>query len=159
MSRWDSPTYYGENTTIRNCFFYAMAYGVQLDYSWNGFIENNYFQACTTAAIHNPSVYGEPDYFTIRNNVFTSNAADINLPDCARELIEGNRFIDATLAIVILNGDYNTIHDNTIQGDPTGTNNMINLTGGSITNLVSNNMLSCTIAQYDTTCSDAGSGS
>jgi hypothetical protein len=157
LAEWDGPPW-GENVTIRNNFFYTMAYGVQLDYSWNGFIENNYFQGCTTAAIHNPSVYGEPDYFTIRNNVFTSNAADINLPDCDNQLIEGNRFMDLTLAVVILNGDDNTIHGNTFQGDPTGTNNYINLTGGG-NNLVSDNYLACTIAQFDVTCSDATSGS
>ena len=63
-----------------------------------------------------------------------------------------------TAAIVILAGDDNTIHANTIQGDPTGTNNMVNLTGGA-NNLVSANMLACTIAQYDTVNSDATSGS
>jgi len=34
---------------------------------------------------------------------------------------------------------------------------MINLTGGA-SNLVCDNCLSCTLAQYPTTCSDAGSG-
>ena len=157
LAQWNGPPW-GENLTVRNNFFYHMAYGVQLDWSWNNFVEHNYFQGCTIAAIHNPSVYGEPDYLTIRNNVFTSNAADLNLPDCEHELIEGNRFMDATAAIVVLAGDNNTIHDNTVQGAPGGTNNYINLTGG-VNNLVSANMLACTIAQYDVTCSDAGSGS
>ena len=158
LSRWDSPTYYGENTTIRNCFFYGMAYGIQMDYSWNNFVEGNIFQGCTTAAIHNPSVYGEPDYLTIRNNVFTANAADINLPDCDNQLIEGNRFMDVTAAIVILTGEDNTIHGNTIQALPAGVNVGINLTGGA-SNLVSDNYFSCTIAEYDTFNSDATSGS
>ena len=157
LAQWNAPPY-GENLTVRNCFFYALAYGIQLDYSWNSHVVDNYFQGCTTAAIHNPSVYGEPDYLTVKGNVFTANAADINLPDCDSVLIEGNRFMDVTAAIVMLAGDDNTIHDNTIQGDPTGTNNMVNLTGGA-NNLVSANMLACTIAQYDVTCSDATSGS
>jgi len=154
---WDGPPY-GENTTIRNCFFYSLAYGIQLDYTWYCYVENNHFDSISTAAIHNPSVYGEPDYLTIRRNVFINNAADINLPGCDNELIEGNRFMDVTAAIVLLAGDVNTIHGNTIQGDPTGTNNYINLTGGA-SNLVSDNYLACTIAQYDVTCSDSTSGS
>jgi len=143
---------------MRNNFFYGLAYGIQADYSWNNFIEHNNFQGISTAAIHNPSVYGEPDYLTIRNNMFVSNAADINLPDTDDCLIEDNRFMDVTAAIVITAGDQNTIHGNTIQGDPTGTNNYVNLTGGA-SNLVSQNVLACTIAQYDVVASDATSGS
>jgi len=157
LSQFLGPPW-GDNTTIRNCFFYALAYGIQLDYSWNSFVEGNYFQGCSTAAIHNPSVYGEPDYLTIRNNVFIGNAADINLPDCEDVLIESNRFMDTTAAIAILVGRENTIHGNTFQGDPTGTNNYIDLTGGA-DNLVSGNYLACTIAQWDVTCSDSTSGS
>ena len=156
---WNSATdLWGENLTIRHCYFYNLEYGIQLDYTWNSYIEDCRFDGIDTAAIHNPSVYGEPDYTVIRNNVFVGNAADINLPDCSRLLIEGNRFMDVTAAIVVLAGDDNTIHNNTIQGDPTGTNNYINLTGGG-NNLVSANMLACTIGQYDVTCSDATSGS
>ena len=158
LVEWDAPTYYGENVVIRNNFFYGLAYGIQVDYSWNNFIEHNSLQGITTAAIHNPSVYGEPDYLTIRHNMFTSNAADINLPDVDDCLIENNRFMDVTAAIVMLAGDQNTIHANTVQGNPAGTNNYVNLTGGA-NNLVSQNVLACTIAQYDTTCSDAASGS
>ena len=43
-------------------------------------------------------------------------------------------------------------------GDGTGTNNFIDLTGGG-GNIVTNNWLGCTIAQYDVTCSDGTSGS
>ena len=155
---WNAPTLYGESCVMRNNFFYGLAYGIQADYSWNNYIEHNSFQGISTAAIHNPSVYGEPDYLTIRNNMFVSNAADINLPDTDDCLIENNRFMDVTAAIVMLNGDQNTIHGNTIQGDPTGTNNYVNLTVGA-SNLVSQNVLGCTIAQYDVVASDATSGS
>ena len=144
--------------TVRHCYFFDLAYGVTLDYTWNSYIENCRFESISTAAIHNPSVYGEPDYMVIRNNVFLYNTADINLPDCVYELIEGNRFLGATAAIVLLSGDNNTIHGNTIQANPAGVNNMIDLTGGA-SNLVSDNYFSCTIAQYDTTNSDATSGS
>ena len=157
LAQWNSPTLFGENLTVRNNYFYGLAYGVQLDYSWNNHLEGNYFQGLTTAAIHNPSVYGEPDYLTIRDNVFTSNAADINLPDCDEVLIDNNRFMAVTAAIVITAGDNNQIVGNVIEGDGTGVNNMINLTGGA-SNVVTGNTLTCSIAQYDTTCSDATSG-
>jgi hypothetical protein len=148
---------YGENFTARRCYFYGLAYGIQFDYSWNCHVEGCRFNNLTTAAIHNPSVHGEPDYLTIRNNVFANNTADLNLPDCDYALIEDNTFMDVTAAIVITGGDYNQILTNAIQGNGAGTNNFINLTGGA-SNLVGANLLGCTIAQYDTTCSDATSG-
>lgn len=158
LAQWDAPTYYGESFTIRHCAFYGLAYGVQMDYTWYCNILDCSFENMTTAAIHNPSVYGEPDYCTIRGNIFIDNAADINLPACDYELIEGNRFLDVTAAIVTTTGDHNQVVSNTIEGDPTGTNNYINMTGGA-SNLVADNWLACTIAQYDVTCSDSTSGS
>ena len=155
---WDGVTSWGENTTIRHCYFYDVAYGVTLDYSWNDVIEDCQFFAMATAAIHNPSVNGEPDYLVIRDCIFRDNTADINLPDCDEVLVEGCRFMDVTAAVAILAGDNNQIFNNTIQGNPAGVNNYINLTAG-LNNLVSRNSLACSIAQYDTTCSDAGSGS
>lgn len=158
LAEWDSPSYYGENLTVRHSYFYDLAYGISLDYTWNCFIEDCQFVDIGTAAIHNPSVYGEPDYLTIRDCLFRDNAADINLPDVDEALIEGCSFFDVTLAITITNGDHNQILGNTIQGAGGGTNNMINLTGGG-DNVVCGNALTCTIAQYDTTCSDGTSGS
>ena len=155
---WSAPLLYGENLTIRHCYFYGLAYGIQLDYSWNDFIIDCQFAALTTAAIHNPSVYGEPDYLTLRDSVFQANAADINLPDTDNALIENNRFFEVTAAIAMLAGENNQIVGNVIQGDPAGVNNMVNLTGGA-SNVVADNTLTCTIVQYDTTCSDATSGS
>ena len=148
----------GENLTVRNCYFYLMDYGIKLDYTYNCYIENNRFDQIVVQAIHNPSVYGEPDYSVIRNNDFIHCTGAINLPDCDYELIEGNRFMNNDVAIAILAGGHNTIHSNTIEGAPAGANNMVNLTGGTL-NLVSDNYFSCTIAQYDTACSDATSGS
>jgi len=155
---WDSPTLFGENLTVRHNYFYDIAYGVTLDYAWNCYIEDCQFYNMGVAAIHNPSVYGEPDYLVIQGCIFRDNAADINLPDTDEVLIEGCRFMDVTVAIAMTSGDNNQIVGNVIQGDGTGTNNMINLTGGA-NNVVTDNTLSCTIAQYDTVCSDATSGS
>ena len=156
LAQWNGPPY-GESLYVHDCFFYDHAYGIQLDYTWNCKIERCRFDDIVTAAIHNPSVYGEPDYLTVRDCVFVDNTADINLPDCEYCLIEGCSFLDVTAAIVITGGDNNQILTCTIQGAGAGVNNMINLTGGG-DNLVAGNILSCTVAQYDTTCSDATSG-
>lgn len=158
LAEWNGPTYYGECMNLHDCYFEGLAYGVQLDYSWNCKIERCRFEGITTAAVFNPSTYGEPDYLTIRDCVFANNLADIGLPDCDFEIIEGCRFLDVTEAIKITAGAHNQIIGNVIEADGTGTNNMINLTGGG-DNVVTGNTLTCTIAQYDTTCSDAGSGS
>jgi len=148
---------FGENLSVRHCFFYRLAYSVQLDYAWNCYIEHCRFEEITTAAIHNPTVFGEPDYNVIRDNMFINNAADINLPACDYEIIERNTFADVTAAIVTTTGVWNTVHSNIINGNPAGANNYINMTGGG-NNMVSNNYLGCTIGQYDTVCSDSTSG-
>lgn len=155
---WDSVTgVYGENLTVQNCAIMDLDYGIKLDYTWYCRILNCRFDSLATAAIHNPSVFGEPDYTTVKDCFFLDNLADVSLADCDYCWIEGNRFVDTASAIKITGGNRNTILNNSIDADPTGTNNMINLTGGG-NNLVGGNYLSCTIAQYDTTCSDAGSG-
>lgn len=158
LAEWNGGGAFGENLSVRNCFFYRLAYGIQLDYAWNCYIEHCLFEEITTAAIHNPTVFGEPDYNVIRDNMFINNAADINLPACDYEIIERNTFTDVTAAITTTTGTWNTVHGNVINGNPAGANNYINMTGGT-SNMVSDNYLGCTIAQYDTTCSDAGSGS
>ena len=100
----------------------------------------------------------EPDYLVIRDCLFLNNTADINLPDVDACLIESNRFMDVTAAITMTSGDHNQIIGNIIEGAGAGVNNMINLTLGT-NNVVGGNYLTCTIAQYDTTCSDTNSGS
>lgn len=157
LAQWNSPLYFGENFTVRNCNFYHLAYGIQADYTWYCNILSNYFDGMTTAAIHNPSVFGEPDYMTIVGNFFTGNASAINLPDVSDCDIQHNKFSDNNLAITMEGADNNIVHANVINEDPTGTDNYINLDNGS-GNMVSDNWLGCTIAQYDVTCDDAGSG-
>lgn len=154
---WNGPPY-GENLTVKHCYFYDLGVGVSLDYSWNCVIEDCRFDSISTTAIDNPGVYGDPDYLVVRNCQFHGNTVDIGLDDTDECLIEGNRFFDVTAAISMAGGNNNQIKDNVIQGAGAGVNNMINLTGGG-SNMVGGNYLSCTIAQYDTTCSDATSGS
>lgn len=133
---WDGSTMYGENLTVRGCHFDdGLNYGIQLDYSWYTHIHDNQFHNVSVAAIHNLDVEGDPDYLNIHDNLFVDNTAAIDLEDV------NNCFI----------------YRNLINGTAAGVNNMIDLTGGS-GNLVTGNVLSCTIAQYDTACSDATSG-
>jgi len=136
LSEWDGDTMWGDNLTVRNCCFETgLAYGIQLDFAYNCDIHHNYFEGISVAAIHSLDVEGDPDYAVIHNNIFNGCTAAIDLED---------------------SGDC-TIFENYIYGTAGGTNNFIDLTGGG-RNMVANNFLACTIAQYDTTCSDATSG-
>ena len=125
LAEWDAPTNYGENFTVRNCFFSnALDYGIQMDYSWYCQIHDNHFDRAQVAAIHDLAVNGDPDYCMIYNNNFMWNALAINLGTSDRCFIHGNR----------------------IMGDDTGVANYISVTGGEC--LVSDNWLGCTLAQY-----------
>jgi hypothetical protein len=158
LAEWNAGSgYYGENTVIRHNAFYGLAYGVQLDYAWNCFVEDNIFQGCTTQAIHNPSVFGEPDYLAVRRNLFVNNTGAVNLPACQYEVIEDNAFLDNAVAIAVVDGSDNVIHGNRLQGDPAGAGNFIDI-GTDATSLVSDNWLSCTLAQYAVTCVGGAGG-
>jgi nitrous oxidase accessory protein NosD len=181
---WDGTDAHGDNLTVRNCMFYDMEFGIQLDYSYHSYIENNLFHSITDTAIDNLSVEGDPDYLIVRDNDFMSCATAMDVATTSYMHIERNVLNDCATGIVITNGggvviqdnkihttastgvvaisgvgaDECVIHGNVVTGNPAGTNNLINLTGGT-GNMVSDNWLTCTIAQYDTTCSDATSGS
>lgn len=133
---WDGPPY-GENTVIRNnAFMDGLDYGIRMDFPYNTHIYHNTFQEAAVAAIESMDVAGDPDYSFIYENLFNYNAVAIDLEDVTRCMIVANM----------------------INGNPAGANNFIDLTGGS-NNFVANNFLACSIAQYDSTCSDATSGS
>jgi len=135
-AEWGTTAFdYGENLTVRGCFFYDLDYGITLDFSWYAQIYGNSFDTIATGAIVNTSVTGDAEYLAIHDN----------------------SFILCDLAISLQDSDYNFIYNNRINGDATGTNNFIDLTGGS-GSMVSDNFLACSIAQYDVTCSDATSG-
>lgn len=141
LAEWNggATALYGDNLTVRHCYFAnGMEDGILLDYAWCSDIHSNYFSDCTGDAIGNPSVYGDPDYSLIHDNLFMNNNAAIHLNATARCMIYRNQ----------------------IYGTATGTDNFIDLTGGN-TNLISDNWLGCALAgnQYNTTCSDSTSGS
>jgi len=132
---WTAPLY-GDNLTVRNCYFGAgLDYGVALDFSYYADIHDNYFDTIQNTAIHNLNLAGDPDYARIHDN----------------------QFLNCTAAINLLDSGGCGIYRNLIYGAAGGTNNFINLTGGA-NNIVADNYFACTIAQYDVTCSDAGSG-
>jgi parallel beta-helix repeat protein len=135
LIEWDAPTAYGENCTIRSCYFDgSLDYGIQLDYCWYNQIYNNYFDAVDVAGIHNLSVNGDPDYVMIHHN----------------------RFMECAIAIDLDATDNGFIYDNLIVSpDPTAlTATMIDLNGTE--NLVSNNYLACTMAQANTLAAKGG---
>lgn len=129
---------WGDALTVRNCFFNThLDYGIQLDFSYYTDIHHNWFQGVNVAAIHEVAGGSESDFNLIHDNWFSYCVAAINLPS-----VDGCH-----------------IYGNTIHGDPTGTNNYINLTGG-VDNAVHHNVLNCSLgAQFNLTCSDATSGS
>lgn len=160
-AQWSGAAYYGENLTVRNNHFYNMGYGVVMDYSYNCHIHDNRFEDIVTQAIHGSATFGNAGYNSVYNNEFWHCAGAINLPDSDYNKIVGNYFMNNTVAIAMTgDSDYNMICKNVIQGNAAGTNNYINLSGnvGADLNIVADNWLGCTVAQYDTTCSPGGGG-
>jgi len=137
LSEWTGKAAYtGDNLTVRHCYFGdSLAYGIRMAFTYYSHIHGNFFDGVDVAAIFNVGAPGDSDYGHIHDNLFLNNIAAIDLKDT----------------------NVCFIHDNYIYGDGTGTDNFIDMTGGA-GNLVASNYLACTIAQYDVTCSDAGSG-
>jgi hypothetical protein len=133
---WNGAPDYGDNLTVRHCHFNStLDYGIRLTFSYYAHIYDNRFQGVVVTAI-NDETASDSDYILIHDNLFSDCANAIKLPGVS----------------------YGDIHANRIFGDGTGTNNFVDLTGGNA-NIVADNWLGCTIGEYDTTCSDATSGS
>jgi hypothetical protein len=132
---WNGVAGFGENLTVRGCAFVgALDYGIALDYSWYCQIYKNYFGGCLLGAIFNVVTVGDAGYNLIHDNDFEQNVFAIALPGAGHNHIYGNR----------------------IFGDPAGALNFIDLTDvGATGNLVSQNVLGCTLAQYAATCADS----
>lgn len=139
-AEWDGVTMFGENLTVRHCVFDdTVDTAIQLEYSWYCDIHDNVFWYCGAYGI-----YADP----------LGSGSTFNL-------IYRNRFhYVTTSAISMANAatDENHIYENAIYGDPTGTDNFIDLAGGA-DNMVDHNTMACNLgAQYTATCSDATSG-
>jgi len=138
-AHWDSATAFGDNLTVRNCYFGAgLDCGVMLDFSYYADIHHNYFDGLQAKAIGDLALVAfDPDYASVHDNLF----------------------LNCAIAIELKGSDCCDIYNNRIFGDDGGTNNFIDLSGGS-NNIVSDNWLGCTLAagQYNATCSDAASG-
>jgi len=130
-------TSYGDNLTVRNCFFDdVLDYGIRLDFSWYAQIHDNHFEGTQIAAINSVDATGDPDYANIHDNTF----------------------MDATAAIDLEDSSYCFIHGNRIFGNPAGVANFIDTAGGN-NNMVTDNYLACSIAQYAAGGTCVGGGS
>lgn len=125
---WDGATLYGENTTIRNCFFDdGMDTAIQLEYSWFCEIYNCYFQECDAYGVMTDVAGSATTYTKIHHNYFAN---------CG------------TAAISLLGGaDNNEVYNNAVynsdaESGVAATNEGIDTTGGR-ENLVHHNTLSC----------------
>ena len=125
---WDGTTVYGENVTIRNCFFDdGIDIAIQLEFSWYGQIYNNWFAECDE--------YG----------IYTDGGGS----GCGYCDIHSNRFVNCGTAAIALLGSandndvhHNHIYNSSALSGAAATNEGINTTGGA-RNLVHHNTLSC----------------
>jgi len=91
LAQWDGVTNFGDNLTVRHCYFEGgMDYGIQLDYSYNCHIHDNYFEGIDTAAIHNLDVQGDPDFSVFHHNHFMNCSAAFDLEDVSDCMIYSN---------------------------------------------------------------------
>jgi hypothetical protein len=148
LAEWDGATTYGDNMTVRYCFFDdALDEGIITDYSWYCNVHGCLFDECDEYGIYTDPLTGDPAYWDIYDNWFH----DIG-----------------TSAISLQGGDRHHIHHNTIYNNDAATNDaatpadcMIDLTAGS-RNSVHHNTLSCVLPaavawDYDAVCT-AGAG-
>lgn len=140
---WDGATLFGENTTIRHCYFDdTVDKAIQLEYSWYCDIHSNVFSECDEHGI-----YIDP--------------AGSGIAYCA---IHNNEFQDCTVALALRGSDYsqiayNKIYNSNAQGGAVATDEGIDTTGGS-QNSVHHNTLSCLLpvpanGDYDDFCTSA----
>lgn len=124
---WDGAVLFGENLTVRNCYFDdTVDTAIQLEYSWYCDIHNNVFMQCDAYGIYVDVAGSAIAYATIHDNVFH----------------------DCDVAVSLLGGcDDNQIWNNKIyngnaQGGAAAANEGIDTTGGN-RNMVSDNDFSC----------------
>jgi len=143
---WDGVTLYGENLTVRNCYFDdTVDTAIQIEYSWYCDIHDNVFSQCDDYGVYVDTGGSGVAYCQIHHNLFHD--------------------ITGTAAIELLGGcDDNEVFENRIynrnaESAAAATNEGINTTGGA-RNFVHHNTLSCLLpvpanGDYDDFCSGA----
>jgi len=125
-AEWDGVTLWGENISVRNCFFGdGLTTGIDLEYCWNCFIENNVFQHVVGAA-----VYADPGGSGIGYTRFLNNW----FQDCGDAL----SIAGATDCLI----QRNVLHNSAAQAGAAATNEGI-LTSGGSSNAICENWFSC----------------
>jgi len=125
-AEWDGATLFGENLTVRHCFFDDdIDIAIQLEYAWNNEIHDCIFQECDTYGIYvDPAGSGASDN-RIHDNWFQDCGAAMALQGCVDSVIYRN-----------------FIYNSNAQGAALATDEGIDTTGGA-RNLVFDNWFSC----------------
>jgi len=125
-AEWNGTTLWGENLTVRNCFFGdEIDTAIQLEYAWNCYIHDNVFQECQTAALYADPAGNPPANCRIANNWFHDCALAISMTEIEDSEITGNR-----------------IFNSNAQGGGAATDEGIDTAAGA-DNLVTSNWFSC----------------
>jgi len=123
---WDGATLFGENLTVRHCYFDDTVYkAIQLEYSWYCRLLNNTFMQCDEHGVYVDPAGSGIAYVDIINNHFH---------DCA-------------VAMALRNADNCSIHANRIyngnaEAGAVATDEGIDTTGGR-QNMITENWFSC----------------
>lgn len=140
VSVWDGATTYGENLTVRNCFFdWEIDLAIGLGYNYFTEIYDNWFCQQDEFGIWADTGLNPCNALRVYNNLFeTAGTTACSLINATYSEIYGNRFYDSAVAV-----------------PGAKANAFINLTGGS-SNLVHGNILGCPLPgpvnDYDNTC-------
>ena len=71
LAEWNGTTLWGENMTVRNCFFSEdIDIAIQLEFAWNCYISHNMFQQCDAHGIYVDPAGSGAAYLIINDNVF-----------------------------------------------------------------------------------------
>lgn len=125
-SEWDGVTLWGENITIRNCFFSdTIDIGIQLEFSWYCYIHDNVFSQLDDTAIFVDTAGSGAAFLDIYNNTFQDCNIAMTLEDVDDSFVHENRIYNANAATPVACTDEGIV-----------------TTGGS-RNLISNNWFSC----------------
>lgn len=125
LSTWDGDDQYGENLTVRHCFFDEdLDIGIELAYSWYPDIHDNVFEDIESYGI-----------FSDTESIVQARIMRNHFHDCVDAAIS---IADARECLIAENWIFNSV----AQGGAAATDTMIDLAGGS-ENIVCHNVMSC----------------